>query len=168
MRRWFVVHTQPRAEERAIWHLRNQGFQCFLPRLRKMRRHGRRSQIVLEPLFPRYLFAEFDPGATAWRSINGTRGVVSLLLDGSLPCAVPQGIVEGLQSEADADCAVPLSKLDVLCAGLKVRVVSGAFAGQIGETAGVASKNGDRVQVLLDLLGVTACLPFPCYAVEVL
>ena len=33
MTRWYVVHTQPQAEAKALWHLENQGFDCFLPRI---------------------------------------------------------------------------------------------------------------------------------------
>ena len=168
MRRWFVVHTQPRAEERALWHLQNQGFHCFLPRFRKMRRHARRAQLTLEPLFPRYLFASFDPSVTAWRSINGTRGVVGVLVNGSAPQSVPHGVVEVLQNEADPGGATPLTALGVLREGLKVRIASGAFAGQTGEIAGISQKSSDRVQVLLDLLGATARLPVPSYAIEIL
>jgi transcriptional antiterminator RfaH len=168
MRRWFVVHTQPRAEERALWHLRNQGFHCFLPRLRKLRRHARRVQLTLEPLFPRYLFANFDPSATAWRSINGTRGVIGVLINGCTPQAVPHGVVEVLQREAYSDGATPLTTLGLLREGRKVRIASGAFAGQTGEVAGISSKGSDRVQILLDLLGVKARLPVPSYAIDVL
>lgn len=168
MRRWFVVYTQPRAEERALWHLEKQGFACFLPRLRSVYRHARRTQLKLEPLFPRYLFTSFDPKLTAWRSINGTRGVVGVLLNGNWPQAVPDGIVEVLRGNADVDGVTPLTSLGILHQGLKVRVSSGAFAGHTGEIADVSCKSSDRVQVLLDLLGTRAHLPLPSYAVEVL
>ena len=78
MIRWYVVHTQPQAEEKACWHLATQGFECFLPRVVGIKRHARRVQPVLAPLFPRYLFACFDLDATRWRAINGTRGVVAV------------------------------------------------------------------------------------------
>lgn len=168
MRRWFVIHTQPRAEERALWHLRNQGFRCFLPRFRKFRRHARRTQLALEPLFPRYLFASFDPSASAWRSINGTRGVVGVLLNGSAPQPVPEGVVETLQHGADSDGASSLAALGLLSEGLKVRVASGAFSGQTGEIVRSSEKSCDRVLILLDLLGDRARLNVPSYAIEVL
>ena len=52
MKRWYVVYTQARAEERALWHLQNQGFDCFLPRFRTTKRHARKTSIVLERCFP--------------------------------------------------------------------------------------------------------------------
>ena len=53
MSRCCVVYTQARAEDRARWHLGNQRFECFLPRLLKTRRHARKADTVLEPLFSR-------------------------------------------------------------------------------------------------------------------
>ena len=72
---WFAVRTQPRAEEKAVRHLVNQGFAAYLPRYRRRVRHARRNEIVLRPLFPGYLFVELDPARCRWRSINGTVGV---------------------------------------------------------------------------------------------
>ena len=60
MMRWYVVHTQPRAEVRALWHLQNQEFRCFLPKFATLRRHARKVEPVNAPLFPRYLFVAFD------------------------------------------------------------------------------------------------------------
>ena len=56
MRRWYVVHTQPQGESRAKANLERQGYEVYLPRCRKWRRHARRAEIVAAPLFPRYLF----------------------------------------------------------------------------------------------------------------
>jgi transcriptional antiterminator RfaH len=89
MTRWYVVHTQTQAEERAIWHLANQGLSCFLPRIRIVRRHARKVTPVLAPLFPRYLFLRFELDVARWRAINGTRGVGRLLTMALTPCLSP-------------------------------------------------------------------------------
>ena len=39
--------TQPQAEARALWHLENQGFHCFLPRVVGVQRHARQVKTVL-------------------------------------------------------------------------------------------------------------------------
>lgn len=166
MKRWYVVYTQPKKEERALWHLRNQGFECFLPRYRKLRRHARRMDSTLEPLFHRYLFARFDAATVAWRTINGTRGVVGLLASETCPKPVPDGVVETLQDRTDQDGATPLTALGVLTRGLKVRVLSGPFADQRGVVTAVPQGIHDRVQILLTLLGVPTHLSVPDYAIE--
>jgi transcriptional antiterminator RfaH len=106
MMTWFVVRTQPRAEEKAVRHLGNQGFAAYLPRYRRRIRHARRNQIVLRPLFPGYLFVELDPARCRWRSINGTIGVHEILTNGDMPLAVPETIIAEIKSR-ELDCAVP-------------------------------------------------------------
>ena len=165
MKRWYVVHTQSRAEERALWHLQNQGFDCFLPRLRRLRSHARTTRMVLEPLFPRYLFTFFDCATTHWRAINGSRGVMHLLTDGPSPVPVPEGVVEGLVDDADGTGVASSAALAALWKGRKVRVSDGAFVGHIAEVNTVLPGTF-RVSLLLSLLGRATTLQVPSYAVE--
>ena len=65
--RWFVVHTLPHRESGAKGHLENQGYRTFLPRRWKTRRHARKLETVLAPLFPRYLFIALDLNRDRWR-----------------------------------------------------------------------------------------------------
>jgi transcriptional antiterminator RfaH len=166
MTRWYVVHTQPQAEARALWHLENQSFYCFLPRVVQLRRHARQVKPVLVPLFPRYLFARFDLDMTRWRAINGTRGVVSLLANGPCPLPVPQGVIEALLEMCDRRDVTPLAAMGVFTKGLKVRIKSGVFTGQTGEITEILPQGDDRVHVLLTLLGVQTGLRLPSYAIE--
>src|SRR5712691_10977731 len=151
MTRWYVVHTQPQAEARALWHLENQGFHCFLPRIVELRSHARQVKPVLVPLFPRYLFVRFNLDMAHWRAINGTRGVVNLLANGPCPLPIPHGVVEALLTKCDRRGAAPLAAMDVFAKGLKIRIKSGVFAGQTGEIAELLPQGGDRVRVLLTL-----------------
>jgi transcriptional antiterminator RfaH len=165
MNRWYVIHTQPRHEDRALWHLRNQGFECFLPLLRRRRTHARKVRTVMEPLFPGYLFAFFNSATTRWRSINGSRGVVQLLTDGAHPLAVPDGIVESLLSQTDAEGGTSAVPLLELCKGRRVRICDGAFAGQVAEVEAVPPSQL-RIRLLLNLLGRVTRLQVPAHVIE--
>jgi len=79
MQQWYAVHTQASAEQKADFHLRNQGFEVYLPSYRKQRRHARRVDWIKAPLFPRYLFVRMDIETTPWRRIHSTIGVSYLL-----------------------------------------------------------------------------------------
>ena len=57
---WYVVETLPRAELVAQSHLQRQSFGCFFPQFEKTRRHARRVDRVLAPVFPGYVFVRFD------------------------------------------------------------------------------------------------------------
>jgi transcriptional antiterminator RfaH len=76
---WYVVQTQPNAERKAVVHLARQGFETYLPRYRKSKRHARRTQIVAAPLFPRYLLVSVDLASLRWGSLRSTVGVSGLL-----------------------------------------------------------------------------------------
>src|SRR3954468_9168362 len=95
---WYVVHTHPRAEAKALLNLDRQGFSCYLPRYLKRRRHARRLDWVAAPLFPRYLFIGMDLATARWRAIRSTIGIAGLVCHGDQPTPVPFGIVEGLKA----------------------------------------------------------------------
>ena len=101
MTQWYAVQTQPRGEDRAVAHLLRQGFDIYLPRYAKKRRHARRVETVAAPLFPGYLFIHFDLATTPWRSVDGTRGVIRIVRNGDQPAALPEGIIENLRQHED-------------------------------------------------------------------
>ncbi len=148
-RRWYVVQTQPRKEAHAGVNLANQGFQSFLPRIRRTTRHARRTHTGMAPLFPRYLFVSLDLGRERWRSVNGTIGVSRLVSHGPWPAPVPHGLVEELIGLTEEIGAIDLSH--ALTPGEKVRFMSGPFAATIGRL--VALDDAGRARVLLELLG---------------
>jgi transcription elongation factor/antiterminator RfaH len=146
---WYVVHTQPHAEGQAIHHLEIQGYQVFCPRYRKTVRHARQAKYVLAPLFPNYLFVRLDISRDHWRSVNGTRGAVRLLMRGETPQPVPRGVVEGLQGQTRADGTIDWSPIFKI--GDVVRIADGPFAELLGTLEHFDAAG--RVRVLLDLLG---------------
>jgi transcriptional antiterminator RfaH len=158
MTRWYVVSTQPHQEARAVANLCRQGFDTWLPLLQRARRHARRVDRVIVPLFPGYLFVALDLGIARWRSINGTFGVVKLLCNGDMPQAVPDGLVDELMSRRDTNGFVrPPPKAFVVGQGL--RVAEGPFADLEGIYEGMSGR--DRVVLLLNMLGrkVKATVP---------
>jgi len=148
--RWYVVYCQTRQETRADFNLRRQGFDSWLPRLRQTRRHARRIDNVLVPLFPSYLFVRMDLNQQPWRSINGTFGVRRLLCENERPAPVTQGFIEALQETMDNAGLVAVPK-DTFKSGDNVRLIAGPFADMVGTLARLTDK--DRVAVLLNVLG---------------
>jgi transcriptional antiterminator RfaH len=155
---WFVVRTQPRAEEKSARHLTNQGFATYLPRHRRRVRHARRSRVVLRPLFPGYLFVELDPARCRWRSINGTIGVNEILTNGDVPLAVPEGIIAEIKAREDETGVVRLVP-PPFARGQLVRVVEGPLA----EVSGLFEEMRDenRVILLISMLGRKVRMQLP-------
>jgi transcriptional antiterminator RfaH len=149
--RWYVVQTQPHAERKASLHLARQGFETYLPRYLKRRRHARRIETVVAPLFPRYLFVAVDMATQRWRNIQSTIGVSCLVCNGDEPAALPARVMDQLRSNEDERGFVRVDTRPRFAPGDKVRILDGAFAATMGLFEAVADK--DRIAILLDLLG---------------
>ena len=158
--RWCVAYTQPMRETLAEQHLLAQGFDAYLPRIPKTRRHARKEERVKAPLFPRYIFVGVDLEKDPWRSINGTRGVSHLILwDERTPAEIPGTVIEGLKSRERDDGTVSIEALCLFDKGDKVRVLEGALQDQGAIFEGVDDKG--RAQLLMNFLGrdVKVALP---------
>jgi transcriptional antiterminator RfaH len=148
--RWYVVQSQPNAENKAIAHLERQGFTTYLPHYLKRRRHARRVDIVPAPLFPRYFFVAIDMTVQRWRSIYSTIGVAQLICNGDVPAAVSDEVVTTLKAREDAAGFIRLEPRPFR-PGDKIRILEGVFADCLGLYDGMTDR--DRVTILLDLLG---------------
>lgn len=150
-RRWYVVHTQPNNELRAYGQLRQQGYDCYLPRYQRRRRHARKTELVSRPLFPRYLFVALDLGVDRWHSIHSTIGVSQIVMCGDLPACVPDGVIEDIRAREDEWGFVTIGLPNGVRIGSSVRLVDNIFADAIGVVDRIDDER--RVAVLLQLLG---------------
>src|SRR5690349_19540315 len=106
--RWFVARALAHQETRAQLNLQRLGFRSFVPRLRRTVRHARQLRDTLHPLFPGYVFVVMDLSRQRWRSVNGTFGVASLIMDAERPRPAPPGVIEGLVASCGRNGAVLL------------------------------------------------------------
>ncbi len=148
---WHVVQAHIHAETKAQMHLSRQGFETYLPRHLKRRRHARRTDTVAAPLYPSYLFVHFDPAIHRWRSIHSTIGVVRLVCNGDVPAALDQAIIDGLKSRENEEGFIHLEHRPQFAARDKVRVREGVLSDCLGLFEGMSDR--DRVVILLDMLG---------------
>jgi len=149
--RWYVVQTQVNNEAKAALNLQRQGFDIYLPRYLKRRRHARKVDVAARPLFPRYLFVAIDRTVQRWRSIQSTFGVTRLVSQGDEPAPVPEGVVNAIKAREDDKGFVMLDPGPAFAPGDKVRVLAGAFIDSAGLFDGCADH--DRVAILLEMLG---------------
>ena len=149
--RWFVVQTQVNGEAKAAQNLKQQGYDVYLPRYLKRRRHARKVDFTAKPLFPRYMFVAIDMATQRWRSVQSTFGVSRLVCNGDEPAAVPEGVVDALKQREDERGFVRMDLKPSFAVGDKVRVLAGAFMDNAGLFHGIADH--DRVSILLDMLG---------------
>lgn len=149
--RWYVVQTQMNGEAKAAQNLQRQGYDVYLPRYLRRRRHARKVDFAAKPLFPRYIFVSIELAAQRWRAIQSTYGVSCLVCCGDVPAAVPEGVVPALKAREDDKGFVGMGAPAAFSPGDRVRVLAGAFMDNAGLFNGLADH--DRVSILLDMLG---------------
>ena len=142
---WYVVHTKPRQETRALENLQNQGFTCFLPTLQVQKLHNHKVQAITEPMFSRYLFIQLDDITQNWAPIRSTLGVSKLVSFGPQPAKVPVELIDFLKE-------APVEALERMFApGDSVQIATGPLQGLEGKY--IAHDGETRAFVLVDLLG---------------
>lgn len=147
---WFAAETLPRSEVLAERHLQRQGFSSFCPRFRKTRRHARRIDEVLAPVFPGYVFVRFDRDRDQWRAINGTLGIRRLVGQSpSHPQPMPTSAIEALLARCEG--GIIRSIVPECVPGQQVRLMCGPFADQLALVEQLDERG--RVRVLLNILG---------------
>jgi transcriptional antiterminator RfaH len=148
--RWYVVQTKPLQEGIALRELSNQAFTCHLPKIASIKPRRGKHTIIVSPLFPSYLFVRFNIEREAWRSINGTKGVVRLLGSTEETASpLPRGFVEEMLSRADPDGVIALQKavrtIKKFAVGDTLKVKEGSFQG----FSGTCQKTDHKTATLL-------------------
>lgn len=147
---WYLVYAKPRQEATAQTHLQRQGYETYLPLVRRnVKRQGCRV-VRIGPMFPRYLFIHLDNQSDNWGPIRSTVGVASLVRFGQLPARVPSGMVTMLRQRED-DQGILTLPMEEYQTGARVRITDGSFAGYEGVF--LAKTGRDRVVLLLEILG---------------
>jgi transcriptional antiterminator RfaH len=159
MDKWYVAYTHVNREVESSKQLEQQGFEAYLPRYLKNRRHARKSDQVSRPLFPRYLFIKMDLDHALWRAINSTRGIINLISNGDGPTFVMEDIVEGIKSYENESGLISPEIADFFKPGDPVQVTAGAMIDQIGLFR--CRTDNDRVIVLFNLMGREMNLSLP-------
>jgi transcriptional antiterminator RfaH len=156
---WFAVLTKPRAESVAREHLARQGFECRLPRTRRVLRRAEGMREVVEPLFPRYLFLRADPESQDLSRVRSTRGVTALVRRGVEPARVPEPVIAALEARSDAGDGFVRLDPPALAPGAGVRVTQGPFEGM--DAVFKARSANERVMLLVRVLGEASTVEVP-------
>ena len=123
---WFLLQTKPRLEESALVNLENQGYQCFLPRLRRERVSRGKVTQASEPLFARYLFIRLGTSldSASWGPIRSTKGVSQLVRFGEQVARASDALIDALRGAEDSSHTETLFR-----EGEPVTLLDGPFKG---------------------------------------
>src|SRR6185503_3188304 len=149
-RQWYVVHTNPKQEERANSNLVAWGVETLYAKL-KARRHNEFTGVptyITQPLFPRYLFAKFKREQLS--KILFTRGVHDVVCFGDGPACVSEEIIDVIRERIDQNGFVKLN--NDFKPGDKVVISAGPLKNLIGVFEREV-KGSERVMILLTAIG---------------
>lgn len=101
---WYVIHTNPKQEDRAERNLRAWQVETFNPKIRTCRRNQYTGAPVytVKPLFPSYIFARFKVGEQ-FHKVRFTRGVHDVVSFGDYPTPVPDDMIAIIKSRVGDD-----------------------------------------------------------------
>ena len=150
-RQWYVVHTNPKQEERANSNLVAWGVETLHAKL-KTRRHNEFTGVptyITQPLFPRYIFARFN-AREQLSKILFTRGVHNVVCFGDSPACVSEEIIDVIRARIDQNGFVKDS--NDLKPGDRVVISAGPLRNLIGIFEREV-KGSDRIMILLTAIG---------------
>jgi len=160
---WYLVYTKPQQERVASENLQRQGYEIYLPKLKKKIKRGSSYHFRIGILFPRYLFIHLSDQLDDWGPIRSTVGVVHLVKFGNIPAVLPDDLINQLRlSESEEDVRILEEK--ALEPGETVRFIDGAMHGY--EAIFQCKSGSDRVLVLMDIAGKHSRLNVPSSSIE--
>jgi transcriptional antiterminator RfaH len=151
MTNWFVLFTDSRCEQETAHDIQTDtGFEAYTPiELYKTFRRGQKA-IVARALFPRYLFARFDPSDN-WPALLDVDGVRDVLRNNGSPSPLPDVIVPKLQRMQQLGLFDHTKSPNPFPPGSSAMTDDdGPFAELIGKVLRV--RTGDRVDLLIRYL----------------
>ena len=150
-KKWFAVSTKPRQEGIATIHYMRQGYTVYAPKVQSIRSHARKTEKVMRPLFPGYIFLHLGVEEQDWTAIGSTFGAIGPVRFNSYYPPVPNWVIAGIQARENNRGYIPLKSLgnSMMKPGAKVSV---ALGDKEIEGIFLNFRDEDRVIVLLDIL----------------
>jgi transcriptional antiterminator RfaH len=155
--RWYCLQTAPRGELLAVLHLTHRGFPTFLP-LHQPDRHQ-----VLRPLFPGWLFVQFDQSKGLYGSIMQAPGVRDLHAASPLDAGFVVELIRLYGPGGSAVLPERAQTLEPMERGQLVRVVDGAMMDLVGVCQW---SDRQKVELLAEIMGRRVRVSLPLKSVE--
>lgn len=155
---WYVIHTKPRQESRALANLESQGYECYLPQFTREKLHRGSLELMREPLFSRYLFICLSTAqhGKSWAPIRSTLGVSRLVSFGSEPAKVNQLLIDLLKEHTKR---LEIEPEKIYQPGERLLITKGPFLGLEGI---FEMDDGEaRAMVLIEVLSKPTRLNLP-------
>lgn len=149
MKEWFLAYTKPRNEDNVSRRLTGAGFYVLNPKIKERKYYRRKITDIVSPLFPCYVFVEFDKYMD-YHLISFTRGIKRVLGNDNGPAVVSREIIDSINGRiTDGFVTVKQS----FTPGEQVVIKGGPFEG-LNAVFEKEMKGVERVSVLLKAMNV--------------
>ncbi|WP_133178842.1 transcription/translation regulatory transformer protein RfaH [Shewanella decolorationis] len=164
MKAWYLLYCKPRSEARAQQNLALQNLETYLPMVSEEKSQRGQKRICRVPLFPNYLFINFDPSQTSVKQVHSTRGVSRIVNCQEKMTPIDDRIIHAIRMK---ELTPSLSVLDnelELKNGEKIRFKDGPFV----DLEGIFQEKcaNKRCHVLFNIMGQINTLSVPEHSVE--
>lgn len=146
MREWYAVQVWSGREHISAMHLRERGYQVFLPCYREQRRWSDRIKVFERALFAGYVFCQIVPEVIG--KIVTAPGVIRIVGDGRGPVSIPVHEITAIQRIVATN--LPTEPWPMPRTGERVRIELGPLSGIDGIV--LAVKSHQRFVVSIPLL----------------
>jgi transcription antitermination factor NusG len=143
---WYAVRVRSQHEDVVAMHLRVRGVEAFLPLYRRRRRWSDRFKEIELPLFPGYVFCQFDPNNRL--PVLTVPGVVHVVGAGKTPLPIDEAEITAIQAALKS--GLPAQPAPFLEIGQRVRIENGPLCGIEGILLGF--KGHHRLVLSITLL----------------
>ncbi|MCP4308448.1 MAG: hypothetical protein GY788_26930 [bacterium] len=156
--KWHAVHTKARSEELVNLLLRERGWWTFYPQRLATVTHARKTDEVLRPYLPRYVFLSALPHQDVF-DVNELPGVSTVLWSADGPLVINDREIAVMQARADRNGVIPEEAAKdtpriVFEPGTKLVVTQGPFTHFEGEVIAMETSAGaPYVALALQFLG---------------
>ena len=99
---WYLIRTKAGKERKVRERLDSEVAELFLPLLKTRTRRRQKLVDLIVPLFPGYLFGQFD-AQSQYRRVRYTPGIREVLSAGGELLVVPRKIIEDFKNRCAAD-----------------------------------------------------------------
>ena len=143
---WVALQVRLQREQLVASHLRDKGYEGFVPTFIRSSQTRNRKRFREAPLFPGYVFCRYREHSAA--RIVTTPGVIRILGHAGIPCVVKEHEIDAIKKVISSNVRyAPCSCPQV---GDEARILNGPLAGIRGTLIDI--KHGRRLVVRISLL----------------
>ncbi len=157
-RLWYVVHTYSGYEETVKKNLEqriesmdmeDKIFNVLIPTEKKIKIKNGKRHVVVEKIFPGYVFVEMELSDESWYVVRNTPNVTGFIGSGTTPTPVSPEEMDMLKKKMGMDVPKYNINFDV---GELVKITDGPFKDFEGNIDSIDSEKG-KVKVLVSVFG---------------